>query len=109
MDGRWPAAGSVVSLRFPELEPPELVPLSASPEYPVSLLSKGIRGTVVSAAIIDTTGRADPASIRIVTASESAFGTAMERFLKQARWRPGRYHGRPMRVCVVIPMEFSAR
>lgn len=89
-------------------EKPEII--SSPPlHYPDILRHAGIEGTVLVEAIIDTTGRAEPASIRIVQSSNAAFEPSAKEVVLKSVYRPGRMYGRPVRVLVNVPVNFSIR
>jgi hypothetical protein len=59
--------------------------------------------------IIDTTGHAEPASMRVVNSTNKAFEiTAREAVLKSL-YRPGRVRGQAVRVLVQVPINFNIR
>jgi protein TonB len=86
-------------------EKPELL---AAPElrYPELLRQAGIQGRVVVQAVIDTTGRAEPSSIKIVRSPNPGFDEPARNWVLRAVFRPGRVHGRAVRVLVEIPIVF---
>jgi len=79
------------------------------PEYPDLLRQAGIEGSVLIEVIIDTTGHAEPASMRVVNSTNKAFEiTAREAVLKSL-YRPGRVRGQAVRVLVQVPINFNIR
>jgi TonB family protein len=81
-----------------------LVFVSAPPlQYPSLLRQAGIQGRVMVRAIIDSTGRAEPASVQVIESPHPGFDQAARNLVLQARFRPGRLRGRAIRVLV----EFS--
>ncbi|HEX2711737.1 MAG TPA: energy transducer TonB [Candidatus Acidoferrales bacterium] len=77
------------------------------PRYPEMLLRAGIHGRVVVEAIIDTTGRAEPGSIKILQTPNSAFDKPSREWMARALFHPGRVHGRPVRVLVNAPINYE--
>jgi protein TonB len=77
--------------------------------YPELLRRAGIEGRVIVEAVIDTNGRAEPATIAIVHASHPAFAGPVRDYLRGALFRPGRVHGRAVRVLVRVPVAFTLR
>jgi TonB family protein len=77
--------------------------------YPEHLRRARIQGRVVVAAVIDTSGHAEPGSIKIVQSPHRDFGSQAKRYLEQARFQPGRIGTRPVRVCVEVPVDFRIR
>src|SRR6059036_309378 len=57
LDPLWPPSGSVVSARFPGFEGLKLLPSTTVPDYPSHLRKQRVQGTVIVAAVVDTTGR----------------------------------------------------
>ncbi len=74
--------------------------------YPELLRQAGIQGRVVIQAIIDTTGRAEPNSIRIVRSPNPGFDEASRNWMLRAFFRPARVHGRAVRVLVEVPIDY---
>lgn len=87
-------------------EPPERVAFPP-PEYPRMLLGARIEGTVILEAVIDTLGRPEPATIRVVSSTNHGFDAAARAALRGALFQPGRVHGQRVRVLVHQPLKFS--
>ena len=84
--------------------------LSGPPlEYPQLLRQAGIQGRVLVRAVIDTTGRAEPASVQVIDSPHPGFNEAARNALLQARFRGGRFRGRAVRVLITLPVDFRAR
>lgn len=79
---------------------------SASPVYPPDLLAAGVEGGVVARYVVDTSGRADPASIQILRESNPAFTRAVREAIPAMRFTPGMVQGRPVRQVVEQGFEF---
>lgn len=78
-----------------------------APEYPSLLRQAGITGRVVLQAIVDTTGRAEPSSIKVVESPNVGFERASRQWMLKALFRPARLRGRPVRVYVHLPLDFT--
>jgi protein TonB len=78
-------------------------------EYPDLLRQAGIEGSVVIEVIIDTTGRAEPGSMRVVSSSNKAFEMSARDVVLKSLYRPGRVRGQAVRVLVQVPVSFSIR
>jgi TonB family protein len=78
------------------------------PVYPPLLLQAGIQGVVIVEAIIDTTGRAEPNSVRIVESPHAGFDQNAKQAILDSRWRPGRVNGKPVRVLIRQAISFPA-
>ncbi|PYO34717.1 MAG: hypothetical protein DMD74_09800 [Gemmatimonadetes bacterium] len=74
--------------------------------YPEPMRQGGIEGRVVVEVVIDTLGRAEPASLRIVESPQRAFETSALSYVRRALFRPARVLGRPVRVLIRLPIEF---
>ena len=82
--------------------------LSAPPPvYPAPLKQAGIQGRVILPAVIDTTGRVEPASVRIVNSSHPAFDQPTKDWVLKALFRPARLHGRCVRVSINLLVDYS--
>jgi periplasmic protein TonB len=89
-------------------EPPAL--LSAPlPVYPPLLRLAGIQGWVTVQAIVDTMGRAEPGSLRVVDSPNPGFDRAALDCVRRALFRPGRVTDRAVRVLVSVPLHFTLR
>jgi TonB family protein len=88
-------------------EPPALLrrpPIRYAPE----MQSLRIGGTVVVEAILDTTGRVLPATVKIVQTPNPVFDAESKRVVQAAVYRPARVHGRPARATIRQPITFAA-
>jgi TonB family protein len=78
-----------------------------APFYPPILRQAGIQGRVVLAAIVDTLGRAEPGSIKIVASANPAFDTPTVTWILGAQFRPARVHGQAVRVHITMPVDYA--
>lgn len=108
----WPFGGGsgphgVVTAAVAD-EPPVLL---THPEldYPASLRAAGIEGTVLIEVIVDATGVPEAGSFRVVSSSHPGFEAPARSVVLSARFRPGRWGGRPVRVLIRQPVEFRLR
>jgi TonB family protein len=87
-------------------EPPVLL---AGPTltYPEMLRALSIDGRVVVETVIDTLGRPEAAALTLVERSHPGFEAPARAFVLGARFRPGRSHGRAVRVLVRVPIVFA--
>jgi TonB family protein len=82
--------------------------LSAPPPvYPALLKQAGIQGRVILPAVIDTTGRVEPASIRILKSPHPAFDQPTKDWVLKALFRPARLRGRGVRVFINLLVDYS--
>ncbi len=80
---------------------------SATLAYPAALLLSHVPGRVVVQAVVDTTGRVEEGSVRVLQSSDARFNQAAEDYVKAARFTAGRIAGRGVRVLVELPVEFK--
>lgn len=76
------------------------------PPYPELLRQAGIQGRVVLQAIIDTTGRAEPGSVKVLQSPNPGFDQPSRNWILHALFRPARVHGRAVRVLITVPLDF---
>ena len=80
---------------------------SAAPPYPESLLKKRIEGSVIVQYVVDTTGRADTATFRIVWATHTDFATSVKRTLPLMRFHPAIMNNHRVAQLVQQPFVFK--
>jgi outer membrane biosynthesis protein TonB len=81
--------------------------LSGPPAYPPLLRDAGIQGRVVLQAIIDTLGRVEPNSIKILQTTTRGFEQSSTAWAVAALFRPARLQGRAVRALVRFPLDYS--
>jgi len=96
-DGSWSAAA---------VDDPPVLVAGPALAYPEVLRRTGTVGTVVVQVVIDTLGHAEPGSL-VLQSSHAGFEAAARAFVLSAMFRPGRTHGRAVRVLVRLPMSFT--
>jgi len=75
--------------------------------YPEILRQAGIEGRVLVEVVIDTLGRAERGSIRILSSTHQLFEAPARETVANSVYRPGRIAGRAVRVRVQVPLNFS--
>lgn len=90
-----PASGAITSERSVDVPIRELE--SPTPRYPAALRARGVSGVVLAEFVVDSTGRVDPASVRVLDSPDPLFGEAVRASLRGARFTPGTVRGRPVR------------
>ncbi|MBV6521717.1 MAG: hypothetical protein MNPFHGCM_01861 [Gemmatimonadaceae bacterium] len=80
---------------------------SAAPPYPESMLRRRIEGTVVVQYVVDTTGRADTASFRVLFASHKDFAQSVRATLPGMRFRPAVMANKRVKQLVQQPFAFK--
>lgn len=79
------------------------------PQYPDLLRQAGIQGRVVVQAIIDTSGRAEPPSVKVIQSPNPGFDQPAKNYVLRALFRPARVHGRAVRVLINLPIDFRIK
>src|SRR3989454_2775869 len=103
--GIVPGSDQVLSVDVVQ-EKPELLS-HPPPAYPPLLQQAGIEGRVMVQAIIDTTGRVEPNSARVVESANPGFDQPAKNVVLRSLFRPGRVDGRAVRVLVALPIAFK--
>ncbi len=81
--------------------------LSGAPApYPEMLKQAGIQGRVLVQAVIDTMGRAEPGSVRIIQSPNALFDQGSKNYVSHALFRPARVRGHAVRVLIQIPIDY---
>jgi protein TonB len=88
---------------------PHVLGSAPQPRYPEGLRAAGVGGHVVLQFVVDTLGRAEPASVEIQEATRPEFADAVRAALARFRFTAGEVAGRKVRTRVQIPFEFSLR
>jgi len=101
--GAWKADGAPLSTR--QIRWPSLGGLSV--RYPPRMLQMRIQGRVLVHAVIDTTGRAEPASVGIIESPDPAFDPVVRDAVMRARFKPARAGEQPVRACIMLPVDFK--
>jgi protein TonB len=83
------------------------VPGTASPRYPSLLQSAGVEGDVRAQFVVDTLGRVETGSVKILDSSHGSFAQAVRDALARARFVPAEAGGRKVRQLVEQPFSFK--
>jgi protein TonB len=78
----------------------------SDPAYPDLLNRAGIEGQVVVEFVIDTAGRVEAGSVRIVSSTHELFTRAARAAVATWVFQPGRMQGRAVRLRARIPLQF---
>jgi protein TonB len=90
-----------------QLDSPVLVLEERVPAYPPSLRSAGITGTVTAQFVVDTTGRVEMSSLRVLSSTHALFAQSVAAALRQARFTPGEVSGHRVRTLVERSFRFE--
>ena len=79
------------------------------PEYPRLMLSARIGGQVVVRFVVDSAGRVDPASMRVLQGTNKHFARAVRAVLPRLHYRPAQLLGRNVDAVVEQAFRFEVR
>lgn len=82
-------------------------PGSTSPRYPDMLRQAGVEGEVLAQFVVDTTGRAESGSLKILKSSHDLFIQSVRNALPQMKFIPAEVGGRKVKQLVQQPFTFS--
>jgi periplasmic protein TonB len=86
-----------------------VIPGSPTPSYPEALRAAGVQGTVVAAFVVDTLGRVESGSFRLLEPADDRFVAAVRNSLAHARFIPAESRGAKVRQLVEQPFSFVIR
>lgn len=75
--------------------------------YPPLLQDAGVTGKAVLRFIVDAEGRVEPGSISVESATHEAFAEPSIRAAEKFRFRPAKVGGRPVRVLISMPVQWT--
>ena len=90
-------------------KPAIAMPGNPTPHYPEILRRASVRGEVVIQVVIDTTGRADMGSVRVLASDHQLLTDAVLAALPRARFLPAESSGRKVRMWAVQSFVFEVR
>ena len=82
-------------------------PGSPTPRYPDILKSAGVEGEVVVAFTVDTTGRADISTLKILKSTHELFAAAVKSAMPSMRFLPAEVGGKKVKQLVQQPFVFN--
>ena len=97
---------------FPEhlVEKPVIaIPGTATPRYPTMLQSAGVEGDVRAQFIVDTLGRVEQGSVRVLDSTHDLFAAAVRDALDRARFKPAEAGGHKVRQLAEQVFTFSIK
>ena len=77
--------------------------------YPPALFAAGTGGSVVAEFVVDSEGKVEPATIGIVSSTDSELSAAVRAAVERATFRPALLKGKPVRQIVQQPFSFPPR
>lgn len=82
-------------------------PNSPQPRYPEMLRSAGIAGQVLAEFVVDTTGRVESGTFRVIESDNEQFTQAVRQALPRMRFYPAEIGGRKVKQLVQQPFVFN--
>ncbi|GJG86066.1 hypothetical protein tb265_12470 [Gemmatimonadetes bacterium T265] len=82
-------------------------PATFVPRYPPALRARGVRGTVVVQFVVDTAGRPDMGTFKVLSSSDTAFTTAVRTAVARTDFLPALLDGRKVRQLYEQPFTFA--
>lgn len=102
-----PATGLSILAEDQVDRPVLLAPGTRPPMYPESLRAAGLSGIVLAEFVVDTAGRIEPGSVRVVDSDHPMFSDAVRRTLPAYRFLAAEVSGRKVRQLVRLPFRFA--
>ncbi len=91
---------------FQVQQPVKPVPGAHGPVYPPLLKSAGTEGDVILAFVVDTAGRVEPKSVRVLLSHHGLFTEAARAAVDSTTFVPARLRGQAVRQLVQQPFQF---
>jgi len=88
-------------------KPVVMAPGAQGPQYPDMLRTAGIEGTVLAQFVVDTTGRAEMNTFKVLKSDNAQFANAVKNALQRMRFLPAEVGGRKVKQLVQQPFQFS--
>jgi TonB family protein len=85
----------------------QLLPNGPSPRYPDSLRAANVQGEVVAQFVVDTTGRADTTTFKVLNGAHPMFAASVRSALPQMKFTPAQVGGRKVKQLMEMPFQFS--
>lgn len=85
----------------------QALPNQAGPRYPDMLRSANVEGEVLAQFVVDTTGRAEMGTFKVLKTSHDLFTNAVKATLPQMRFYPAEVGGRKVKQLVQMPFQFT--
>jgi protein TonB len=83
------------------------MPNNPNPRYPDMLRSANVEGEVLAQFVVDTTGRADMSSFKVLKSTHDLFTNAVKSSLPQMKFYPAEVGGRKVKQLVQMPFQFN--
>jgi len=102
-----PAETGQPFFEFQVEKPVAAVPGNPAPPYPDMLRAAGVQGEVLAQFVVDTSGRVEIGTFKVLKSSHDLFTTSIRQALPNMRFSPAEIAGRKVRQLVQMPFIFS--
>jgi protein TonB len=102
-----PPQGDQPYFEFQVEKPVVGAPGSPTPSYPEMLKSAGVEGTVLAQFVVDTTGKVENGSFKVLKSDNELFTNAVRIALPRMKFLPAEVGGRKVKQLVQQPFQFS--
>ena len=92
-----------------EVDEPAAAIRQPAPRYPAALRVAQVEGRVLLEFVIDTTGRVESGSLRVIESTHHGFEASARETLERSLFRPARLAGRPVRQRTLQAVAFRIR
>jgi TonB family protein len=96
-----------VYFEFQVEKPVGLALTSATARYPDMLRSANVEGEVLAQFVVDTTGRADMSSFKVLKTTHDLFTNAVKSALPNMKFYPAEVGGKKVKQLVQMPFQFN--
>jgi protein TonB len=83
------------------------VPGNVAPRYPDMLRSANVEGEVLAQFVVDTTGRADMSTFKVLKTTHDLFTNAVKSALPNMKFYPAEVGGKKVKQLVQMPFQFN--
>ena len=83
------------------------MPNNPTPRYPDMLRSANVEGEVLAQFVVDTTGRADMSTFKVLKETHAMFTAAVKSTLPNMKFYPAEVGGRRVKQLVQMPFQFN--
>jgi protein TonB len=83
------------------------MPNNPAPRYPDMLRSANVEGEVLAQFVVDTTGRADMSSFKVLKSTHDLFTNAVKSSLPNMKFYAAEVGGRKVKQLVQMPFQFN--
>jgi protein TonB len=105
--GKAPPVSDQPYFEFQVEKPVVQAPGSTQPRYPDILRQAGVEGEVLAQFVVDTTGRAEVGTFKVLKTSHDLFASAVKNALPGMRFIPAEVGGRKVKQLVQQPFGFA--